>query len=413
MTSPASSETTTAATTETVRDGGNRLLAAAGVSALGDGVRMTALPLLAVSYTTNPALLALLTAAGTVPTLLSPLAGVAADHWPRKRLMIRVDVVRAVLVGLLALAVFTHVANLALLCVVAFLLGLGEVLFVISAQSFLPEVVPTERLATVNGRLQAVQLVFQDTVGQPLGGLLLAAALALPFVVDGASFALGVVILATVRMLVPDGPAEPGPARPRWAEMIRDGFRYLRGDRLLLLLAFMLGVINFCIVGVSAVFVLYVLHVLGLSKTAYGFFLALGAIGGLLGGLAAGKLRSRFGLFPTVLGALAINGLCCLLMGLVHETVAAVLGFFVLNLGGVVYQALTVAFRQTSVEKGMLGRVNGVYRLIGTGPAPLGAIAAGGIAKGLGVAAPFWLAGAALLLLAVLAGGPLLRMGSE
>lgn len=99
-------------------------------------------------------------------------------------------------------------------------------------------------------------------------------------------------------------------------------------------------------------------------------------------------------------------------MGLVHETVAAVIGFFVLNIGGVVYQALTVAFRQTSVEKGMLGRVNGVYRLIGTGPAPLGAVAAGGVANGLGVAAPFWLAGTALLLLAAFAGAPLLRMAA-
>lgn len=403
---------TRAAEHTTSPDGGNRLLTAAGVSALGDGVRMTALPLLAVTYTNNPALISLLTAAGTIPTLLSPLAGAAADRWPCRALMIRVDLLRAVLVGLLALAVFTNVANLALLCVVAFVLGLGEVLFVITAQSFLPEVVPTARLASVNGRLQAVQLVFQDSVGQPLGGLLFAVALALPFVVDGISFVLGVLLLATVRLLVAEEPTADNSARPRWSEMIRAGFEYLRGDRLLFLLAFMLGIINFWIVGVSAVFVLYVLHVLGLNKIAYGFFLALGAIGGLLGGIAAGWLRDHFGLFPTVVGALVLDGLSCLLMGLVHETVTAAVGFFVLNIGGVVYQALTVTFRQTSVDKGMLGRVNGVYRLIGTGPAALGAIAAGGLADGLGIAAPFWLAGIALLLLAALTGGPLLRMGA-
>ncbi|MFE0250606.1 MFS transporter [Streptomyces sp. NPDC059010] len=402
--------------------GGNRLIAAAGVSALGDGLRATALPLLAVTYTTDPALLALVTVAGTVPMLLSPLAGVAADRWPRRGLMVWLDLGRAVVVGLVALLVWTESADLAVLYVAAFLLGVGETVFGITAQAYLPEVVPEARLTSANGRLQAVQLIFLDTVGQPLGGLLFAVSAALPFLLDAASFAIGVMVLLTVQSMSASA-AKPAatsaagtgagsaPKQPGWGEMVRDGFRYLRGDRLLMLLAVMLGWLNFFFAGVSAILVLYVLEVLGLGKTAYGFFLAVAALGGLLGGLAASRLRERFGTFPMVSTALVALGAACLLMGLVHNPVAGVAGFFVLNLAAVVYQALTVAFRQTTVPREVIGRINGVYRLIGTGGAPLGAVCAGLVAGQTEVWTPFVVSGAALVLLAAVTWRPLRRLG--
>ncbi|MFE4962727.1 MFS transporter [Streptomyces sp. NPDC056660] len=402
--------------------GANRLITAAGVSALGDGLRATALPLLAVTYTTKPALLALVTVAGTVPMLLSPLAGVAADRWPRRGLMVWLDLGRAVIVGLLALLVWSESAGLAVLYVAAFLLGVGETVFGITAQAYLPEVVPEARLTAANGRLQAVQLVFLDTVGQPLGGLLFAVSAALPFFLDAASFAIGVMVLLTVHSLSVSAAKSAAtsavgtgtgsaPKPPGWGEMVRDGFRYLRGDRLLMLLAVMLGWLNFFFAGVSAILVLYVLEVLGLGKTAYGFFLAVAALGGLVGGLAASRLRERFGTFPVVSTALMTLGAACLLMGLVHNPVAAVAGFFALNLAAVVYQALTVAFRQTTVAREVIGRINGVYRLIGTGGAPLGAVCAGLVAGQTEIWTPFVVSGAALLLLAAVTWRPLRRLG--
>jgi MFS family permease len=400
--------------------GGNRLVVAAGVSALGDGLRATALPLLAVTHTTDPTLLALVTVAGTVPMLLSPLAGVAADRWPRRGLMVWLDVGRAVIVGLVALLVWSESFDLAMLYVAAFLLGVGETVFGITAQAYLPEVVPEARLTAANGRLQAVQLIFLDTVGQPLGGVLFALSAALPFLLDAASFAIGVVVLLTVHALSTSAarsaaarPADSGPAprQPGWGEMVRDGFRYLRGDRLLLLLAVMLGWLNFFFVGVSAILVLYVLDVLDLGKTAYGFFLAVAALGGLVGGLTASRLRERFGTFPVVSASLLALGAACLLMGLVHHPLVGVVGFFALNLAVVVYQALTVAFRQTTVAHEVIGRINGVYRLIGTGGAPLGAVCAGLVAGQTAIWTPFVVSGAALMLLAAVTWRPLRRLG--
>ena len=388
-----------------------RLWTASATSSLGDGVRMTALPLLAVSYTTNPVALALVTAAGTLPMLLSPLAGVAADRWDRRSLLVRVDLGRFLLVALLALAVFTKLASLPLICVVALLLGLGETLFVITSQTFLPQVVHTTRIASAYGRLQAAQVVCRDTLGQPLGGLLFAASMALPFLVDGVSFLVGVALLVTVRVLTP-AKAKPG-GGAGWGAMVKEGVRYLRGDKLLLTLALMLGYINFFFVGVSAILVLYVLQRLGLDKTAFGFFLAAGALGGVLGGVLGSKLRDRFGVFPAALTSLGVAGACVLLMGLTRQPVLAAAAFGVFSFGIMVYQVLTVSFRQATVPSAVLGRINGVYRLLGTGTAPIGALVGGGIAAGLGVQVPLLVAGAALLLLALAVAAPVIRMSAQ
>src|SRR5262249_23553201 len=118
-----------------------RLWSAATLSSLGDGMRITALPLLARFYTPEPMALAMGSVRGTVPMLISPLAGVAADRWPRKLLMIRVDLIRFLLVGLLGVAVWTGVSNLAVVCAVTLLLGVGEVLFAVTSQTLLPQVV--------------------------------------------------------------------------------------------------------------------------------------------------------------------------------------------------------------------------------------------------------------------------------
>ncbi|MFG3346192.1 MFS transporter [Streptomyces sp. NPDC048018] len=388
-----------------------RLWASSAVSALGDGMRLTALPLLAVSYTTDPQLLALVTVAGTLPLLASPLAGIAADRWNRKRLLVTVDLIRFVLVGLLGLAVLADVVGLALICGVALLLGVCEVFFVVTAQSFLPQVVRKDRMTAAYGRQHAAQLVCRDSVGQPVGGLLFAVGMALPFVLDAASFLGGVLLLLAVRPAATPRTATPG-ATPGWGAMIKDGYRYLRGERLLLTLAGMLGTINFFVAGMSAVLVLYVLDRLGLHPGAYGFFLAAGALGGVLGGTLASRVRTRFGLFPGALAGLVLTGASAFLLGITATPVLAGAAFLLMTFGAVIYQTLTVSFRQTAVPPEVLGRVNGVYRLFGTGTAPLGALLAGFVADHFGVRTPFLLAGAALLLLAALAWRPVTGMAA-
>ncbi|MFD7662136.1 MFS transporter [Streptomyces sp. NPDC059788] len=390
-----------------------RLWASTAVSALGDGVRLTALPLLALSLTTDPLLISLVTVANWLPLLLSPLAGVWADLADRRALLIGVDLLRAAAVLVLTLTVVTGVVSLPVVCAVAAVLGLGETVHIVASQSYLPMVVDTARLAAANGRLHVAQLIFRDSAGQPLGSLAFVAGAGLPFLIDGVSFLLGVALLVTLpRFPAPSaGPAEPG-AAPRWRTMILDGVRLLRTDRLLATLAGMLGALNFCMAVTGTLEVLYVVRWLGLPEAAFGVFLAVGALGGIAGGLLNARLAARFGTFPAALGGMVLMGVAMLLTGLVRHAVVAATGFALMALGAAVYQALTVSFRQATTPPDQLGRLNGVYRLVGTGTIPLGALAGGALAKLVEVNVPYLAAGAGVLLLFALVARPVVRMGT-
>nr|WP_240449317.1 MFS transporter [Streptomyces harenosi] len=383
---------------------------------MGDGVRLTALPLVAVSLTDDPLLISLVTVANWLPLLLSPLAGALADVADRRTLLVGIDVARAVVVLLLALSVATGTADLVIVCVAAAALGLGETVYVVAAQSFLPAVVDTSRLAAANGRLHIAQLVFRDSAGQPLGSLVYVAAASLPFLIDGVSFLLGAALLAAIAPRAGSpaaGRADARPAAPRWRTLVADGARLVRSDRLLMSLAGMLGALNFFMGAIGALEVLYVVQWLGLPKGAFGVFLAVGALGGVAGGLLNARLSRAFGLFPTALASMALVGAATLLTGVVRQPLVAAASFAALSLGAAVYQSLTVSFRQAATAPEKLGRVNGFYRLVGTGTIPLGALAGGALAKPMQVNVPFVVAGAGILLLAAVTTRPVLRMAAR
>jgi hypothetical protein len=402
--------------TETVGTGWGRfawLWGATAVSALGDGVRLAAMPLLTISLTTNPAVVSLVAAANWVPLLFSPLAGVLADRMNNRTVIVAVDVLRAVVVALLTVFVLTGATSLPLVGIVAFLLGTGESLSIVVSLTFLPKVVFTTRLAKANGRLQAAQFVLRDSIGQPLGALLFTAFAAAPFLLDSISFALGVLLILAVTPLSASAVSSGGRgARKTARAAFAAGFTYLITDRLLLLLAIMLGLLNFFAVAVETLQALYVVTWLHLPEAMFGVLLLVGAAGGVLGSMAVARLGAAFGVLQATLLALTVIGLSCLVLGVSRDAVAAGLAFAGMNSGSSVFQALTVSLRQSTTPIGLLGTVNGVYRLIGTGTAPLGAIAAGAVGKAVGLSVPFLVSAAGLILLAACTAVPLLRLGA-
>jgi MFS family permease len=168
-------------------------------------------PLLAASLTRDPLLVAGLAVAQRLPWLLfSLVSGVLVDRLDRRRLMVRVDAARSVAAGLLGVAVLADLASLPVLYAVFFLLGTAETLFDSAAVSILPAVVPREQLPRANGRLLSAQMVANELVAPPLGGLLFAAA-ALPFLLDAGTFAAAAALVAAIagrfRVERPEGAA--------------------------------------------------------------------------------------------------------------------------------------------------------------------------------------------------------------
>jgi MFS family permease len=167
-----------------------QLWSASSLSNLADGLVKIALPLIAVTLTDSPGLVAGVTLAVTLPWLLFALpAGALADRVDRRIAMVTADVTRAAAVAVLAVPLVLGLESSAAiwaLYALALLLGTAETVYDTCAQSILPQVVPRDRLPRANGRLIAAELTANEFVGPPLGGLLVAAGVAAAFATPAA-----------------------------------------------------------------------------------------------------------------------------------------------------------------------------------------------------------------------------------
>jgi MFS family permease len=380
-----------------------RAMVASGFANLADGVLWVALPLLAVQLTRSPLLIAGVTVAARLPWLLAPVAGALADRLDRRQSMVRVNLVRTVLLGGLALAVAIDLADLAMLYAVAVLLGLGETLFDTSAQSLLPALVGRDDLTRANSRLFAVELVANTFIGPPLGGLLAAAGLAIALGLPAAAYLVGAGCLALLVgsfRAVGAGPA--GSTRLR--DDIAEGARFVWRHPVLRPLATMLGIQNMAFSAAFSVFVLFAVEPgpMGLSEAGYGILTATIGVGSLLGSWLAVPAERRLGRVRTLVLSVVLSGASLATPVVTALPVPIGASMVVGGVGIVLWNVVTVSLRQRITPDRLLGRMNASYRLVGWGTMPLGAAAGGVLAEALGLRGAFLVAAA--LTLAVLAG---------
>ena len=376
-------------------DGFWRVWSAALVSNLADGVFQIALPLLAISLTDSPALVAGTTIALRLPWLVFALvAGALADRLDRRRTMVGVQLARTALAGGLALAVVAGQGSIWLVYAVALGLGVLETLFDTAAQSIVPNVVPRDRLEGANSRLLAAEFTMNLFVGPPLGGLLAATAVALAFGSAAAGFLGAALLLAGLAgSFRPDHTGPP----TRIHTEVGEGIRFLAGHQFLGTLAIVIALLNIANGAVNALLVLHAVAPgpMGLDEVGFGLLLTANAVGTILGTVVAGTIERRLGK-PNIL-LVGIVMLLVIDVALVVTTNALVVGA-AMAIGGVFFGAFNVTYqslRQRVVPDRILGRVVASFRMLGWGALPLGALLGGVIGEAYGLPAVF--AAAALL----------------
>lgn len=380
-----------------------RLWLANAVNSVGDGVFVAAMPLLALTVTDNPVLISAVTAAEYLPWLLFSLpAGALVDRYSRVTLMWRFQAFQAAVAIAVTLAVGLKVDYLPLLIGATFLLGCAQVVITNAAQSVLPQFVPDALLQKANSNQYVVQTLGQASLGPPLGSLLFTVTRALPFAVDAASFAVSAGLIASLPKM--DAPAAK---RLPMTTAIAEGIRWLRGHRLLRVLAVVLGVNTFCNQMGFATLVLLATSTLHLSYRAFGLVVVGMGVGSLLGGVVNARFARALGVVPAFVVALAASSVVYAAIGLAPN--GAVLALLIAACGLVVTvsSVVTVSLRQRLVPNELLGRVNSVFRMLGWGLMPLGALAGGLVAQQIGLRAPFLIAGG-LRAAVLLAASPLL-----
>jgi MFS family permease len=395
------------------------VFSASAVSNLGDGVTLVALPWLATLITRDPVMIGIVAMAGRLPWLLLSLpAGVWTDRADRRMLILRADGLRVFLtlcVVWLALSPAPGSPGLIwVLALLAFLLGAAEVVRDNAAQTLLPSLVTPDHLERANGQMWSVEHIMGQFIGPPLAGVLIGIGIAAPFGLDAATFALSVLLMAQI--VLPQQTVLP--ALPFW-NAIAEGAAWMRGNRVILRLALMLAVLSGANMACVAILVLYAQEVLALDATGYGFLLAAGAVGGVLGGLAGPGIAARLGQVATIRLSLVIMLAGFLIMGWTSHKMLAALALGADAFGGVLWNVVTVSFRQRTIPSDLLGRVNAIYRFFGTGATAIGAVMGGvivavlepGLGRNAALHAPFLLAAGGCVLLALVAFRPTFRLG--
>ena len=364
---------------------------ATAVSNLGDGIRLTALPLLAATITRDPQSIAAVSLVIWLPWLLFALPGGAiVDRVDRKGLIRNVQFARAAIMGALALLVWQGTASLPLIYVTAFLIGTGEVFADSATQTVVPALVARDRLEDGYGRMLAADMGGNELIGPPLGGLLFSVRRAIPFVCDSVSY----VVAGILVHRLPDELLQRAerPTTTVKADVI-EGLKWLWANPIMRAITVSVTFLNFMIVLVYSIFVLFALEVLRTGALGFGLIMSAGGVGGLVATLLARPIADKIGRSTVIWGATIGTGVCDLLIGTSsHPVIAGVFQFLLL----VVVTLWTVvgrALRATLVPDRLLGRVITSGRLVAFGVIPLGAATGGWLADTYGLRTPFMVAG--------------------
>ena len=268
-----------------------RLFAGNGISSVGDGLVLVAFPLLALTLTTSPVLIAGVAVAGRLPALLLSIpAGALVDRVDRRRLVMLINTVRVVALTAFTGAVLAGHDTLVSLYATVFVLGTADMMFNVATQACLPAMVVPDELPRANGYLATAELSGEQFIGPAVGGIAFGVGRALPFVGDAVSF---VASLFLVRSALPET-IHQRQKRP-FARDIKEGLVWFLRNPLLRLLAVVVASLAFCQAMVFAELVLYGTRQLHLSHTAYGLFFAGAAAGNVIGALLAGRVLPQMG----------------------------------------------------------------------------------------------------------------------
>ena len=366
------------------------LLGSFWVSNLGDGIALAAGPLLVASQTREPFLVALAVLLQRVPwVLFGLLAGVVADRFDRRRIIIAVQLARTTVLAVLSVTIVVDQVNIGVVLVAMFLLGTAETFADTTAQTLLPMIVAKGDLGIGNARIMAGIVTINHLVGPTVGATLFAAGPVVPFAVQGACMVASAALVSRV-VLPPHGVDKAARARVR--RDIADGFRWLWHHAAVRTLTLTIVTFNVTYGAAWSVLVLYAIERLDAGEIGFGLLATAGACGGLLGTASYGWLTARVSLGNLMRAGLIIETFVHLAFAVTTVTEVALLIMFVFGAHAFVWGTTSTSVRQRAVPTELQGRVGSVYLLGVQGGIVVGSVVGGVIAGAWGVTAPFWFA---------------------
>jgi MFS family permease len=351
-----------------------------------------------------------------IPAVLTGLlVGAWVDRLPRRRMMIAVDLGRAVVLLSVPLAALLGVLRIEQIYIVALLVSILTLFFDVAYQSYLPGLVGKEEVLEGNSKLSASAAVAEFGGFSIAGWLVQLFTAPLAILIDAFSFVISALTLSAIRKpetaIVPEEHPE---LRREIGEGLKTVFHHplLRSSALSVLLREVGGGMY------GAVVVLYMSRGLGFDPGVLGMIWAVGGFSSFLGALLVRQISGRIGAGLAMVFGLAGYAVSMLLIPLASgATLLSALLLIAQQLGDgffVVYDVNLVSMRQEIVAERLLGRVNATLQFLALCGALAGGLLGGILGELIGVRSVLAIGGGATLCTAIWIGfSPLGRYRSK
>lgn len=377
----------------------NYLLLQSGqiVSFIGNQQQFIALPLLILALTGSVVQAGIAMGLSSIAVLVvSPIAGVLADRWNRKKTMLICDTGRMLITLTIPIALWFHALSMPQIYIIVIIAGILGTIFSVANMALLPNVVTKEQLPVALSQSQAAYSCIR-TVGSLLGGTLYSIGNTIPFLVNAVSFGASVFSLSLLRGKFEN--SSKSSHIPMYRAII-EGFSWLWRQPLLRFLTLVNGADSLRY-GAGFLVILVLAQHLHATPAGIGAIFTAAAVGALLGNIVSNWARRRFSFGRITISMLWLEALMFPLYAIAPNVFVMCLIAAAEEFVGPIYNISLDTYRLSSTPDTMRGRTSSTVQLVVQGAQSVGAILGGILIQAVGAQWSALLLGMWLIILAI------------
>jgi MFS family permease len=318
--------------------------------------------------------------------LFSLFAGTVVDRFSKRKVLIFTQTSMMILAIVLATLTYFNVVQYWHILVLGLLLGIVNTLDMPTRQSYFIELVGRKDLMNAIA-LNSSIFNLARVIGPAIAGILIGlVGIPICFYLNALSFVAVIIGL----FMIKDTQSHPVSGKIESFKQlmgdIKDGLKYIRNTRTILIPLILIAVISLCAMNYSVLIPLFAQRTLGLDAAGYGFVMTAMGLGSLVGamGVAAYSQSGPKNKYITI----SALGTCLFMaiLGLEKNYLLACITLFIIGFMVNIFTALANSTIQLNSIDKMRGRVMSVYTLVFLGVTPIGSLATGGLVEAVGVA---------------------------
>ena len=357
-------------------------VAGQGVSLIGTWMQQVAMSWLVYRMTGSAMLLGIVGFTSQIPSfLLAPVAGVLADRWEKRRLLLATQTLALTQAALLAIIVLTGIVQIWHIVLLSLFLGIVNAFDIPVRQSFVVQMVDSREDLSNAIALNSSMVNGAKLIGPTIAGLLVASVgEGVCFAINSASYLAVIAALAAMRV----APLPPRLQRHNVLHELHEGVRYAFDFKPIRSILLLLALVSLMGMPYSVLIPVFASEVLHGSSHTYGFLMTASGCGAFAGAFYLASRRSVLGLGMVIVRAAIFFGTGISVFAISNSFALSMASLVMAGFGAMTLVASSNTVIQTIVDEDKRGRVMSFFTMAFIGMTPFGSLVAGTLAGSIG-----------------------------